>query len=328
MDVRYEPTWTYSRRVPAIYTQFDAGCQRFTGSLTVWMVFLTAKIRFLHIPKTAGSTFDECLFLLYLRPYLLRRQFVFSGNIEADRQRFGRLSPAARKRIAICTGHAPRVTGCSEVDAMPTVTLLRHPLERVKSFCRHVSEGKSPRLYSPARDGQFDLDAFLGSDRIQLHNFQCRIVLGEGDYALPAGDPAALATRAMALLESQFSGFGLTEDIDRSLLLFRRQLGWRQWPLYRSRNSSDPQAPLQFEPRHIARIEELNAIDLEFYRLARAEFYRRLQQQCPDLETDLPRFQSALAGSGPRFAVIDMARGLGRVYRSLRHAQAGAARGA
>jgi hypothetical protein len=285
---------------------------------------LTGKIRFLHIPKTAGSTFDECLFLLYLRPYLLRRQFVFSGDIEADQRRFAGLSPQARRRITICTGHAPRVTGCSEIDAMPTVTLLRHPVERVKSFCQHISEGKSPQIYSPVGHGPFDLDALLDSGRIQLNNFQSRMVLGERGYALPAGEANTLAPRAMALLDSQFSCFGLTEDIDRSLLLFRRQLRWEQWPLYRSRNSSNPQAQLQFETRHIARIEALNTIDLALYQLARDTFYRRLQVQCPDLEEELPLFRSALAGSRPRFAVIDLARSLGKISRSLN--RGGAAR--
>jgi hypothetical protein len=79
---------------------------------------LTPKIHFLHIPKTAGSTFDVCLFLQYLRPYLLRQHFVFSGNIKADTKQINAMSSAARKRIAICTGHAPLMTGCEEFDAI------------------------------------------------------------------------------------------------------------------------------------------------------------------------------------------------------------------
>lgn len=276
------------------------------------------KVRFLHIPKTAGSTFDDCLFLLYLRPYLLRRQFVFSGDIEADQCRFASLPAAARSRIAVCTGHAPRVTGCREIDAMPTVTLLRHPVERVKSFCQHVSEGKSPQIYSPARHGPFDLDQLLASGRIQLNNFQSRMVLGDRGYSLPAGDATTLAMQAIALLDSRFSCFGVTEEMDRSLLLFRRVLGWEKWPLYRSRNRRDARALIRFEPRHIASIESLNDIDLPFYRLAREAFYRRLQEQCPDLEEDLSGFRAALENSRQHFAVIDLVRSLAAFSRALR----------
>ena len=278
---------------------------------------MIGKIRFLHIPKTAGTTFDECLFRQYLGPYLLRRQFVFSGNIEADRQRLARMSGAALGRIAICTGHAPRVTGCAQIDALPTVTLLRHPVERVISFCRHISEGKSPQIYSPEKHGAFDLDELLGSGRIQLNNFQSRMVLGEGDYRLPAGSENALADRAMALLASQFSCFGLTGELDRSLLLFQRVLGWRKWPLYRSRNSSNPESALRFEARHMARIEELNSLDLAFYELAREAFFSRWQAHGPELEAELPRFRSALAKPGPQFAVIDLARQAGKWGRMM-----------
>ena len=278
---------------------------------------MTGKIRFLHIPKTAGTTFDECLFRQYLGPYLLRRQFVFSGNIAADQRRLAGMSEAALERIVICTGHAPRVTGCAQIDAMPTVTLLRDPVERVKSFCRHISEGKSPQIYSPAEHGAFDLDELLGSGRIQLNNFQSRMVLGECGYALPAGSETVLAARAMELLASQFSCFGLTGELDRSLLLFQRVLGWRKWPLYRSRNSSNPQASLQFEARHIARIEELNRLDMAFYRMARETFFRRWQEQGPELEAALPRFRSALTKAEPYFALIDLARQVGKWRRML-----------
>ena len=283
-----------------------------------WVKFiLTEKIRFLHIPKTAGSTFDECLFLQYLRPYLLRQQFVFSGNIKADTKRIEAMSPAARSRIAICTGHAPLTTGFEEFDAMPTVMLLRDPVERVKSFCQHVSEGKSPQLYSPSADGAFDLDQFLGSDRVQLNNFQTRLVLGRKGYQLPAGEPDDLARRAMALLESELACFGITADFDRSVLLFKHVLGWEKWPFYRSRNIGDPQARIQFEAHHIARIEEFNSIDIALYGMAREAFYRRLEQYRPKIEEALPEFRSALEKSGSRFAIIDLARALGRAARAF-----------
>lgn len=276
---------------------------------------MIGKLRFLHIPKTAGTTFDECLFLQYLGPYLLRRQFVFSGDIAADRRRFAGLSQAARDRIQVCTGHAPRVTGCREIDAMPVVTLLRHPVERVKSLCRHISEGKSPHIYSPREHGSFDLDGLLSSGRIQLSNFQSRMLLGEEDYRLPPGNTTELANRASALLISEFSCFGMTEELDRSLLMFSQVLGWDGWPLYRSRNSSNPQAALQFEARHIDRIEELNRLDLAVYEEARKAFFLRWQSCGPELEEALPRFRLALARPHLRFAAIDLARGAGKLGR-------------
>jgi hypothetical protein len=282
--------------------------------------WLTKNIRFLHVPKTAGSTFDECLFLQYLRPYLLRRHFVFSGNFKADKRRIDAMSRAARTDIVICTGHAPLTTGCEEFDAMPTVMLLRDPVERVKSFCQHVSEGKSPQLHDPVAQGAFDLDEFLAVDRLQLSNFQTRLLLGREGYQLPPGGADTLVAHAMESLESKVACFGVTEEFDRSLLLFREVLGWKGWPVYRSRNIGNPQARIQFEARHVARIEELNLIDMILYRLAREAFIRRLEQYGPKIEEQLTLFRTALAKSGSRFAIIDLARALGRTARAVRGA--------
>ena len=272
---------------------------------------MTDKIRFLHIPKTAGSTFDDCLFIEYLRAYLLRQRFTFTGDIVADQARYRNLSPRIRQRIVICAGHAPRITGLSEIDSLPTVTLLRNPLERVKSFCRHVSEGKSPLIHS---DGHqcFDLDEFLASGRIQLNNFQSRMLLGETGYALPPGSDEHLAQRAVELLRSELSCFGITEELERSLLMFRQVLGWRKLPIYRSRNSSNPQAMVNFEQRHIERIISLNQVDIRMYELATKLFYRQLAERCPDLEGELARFRQALAKPHPIFRAIDLARGIKR----------------
>lgn len=265
-------------------------------------------IRFLHIPKTAGSTFDECLFILHLRAYLLGRRFTFSGDPVADARRYRQLQPAALRRLVICTGHAPRQTGLPVIDTMPTVTFLRDPIERVKSFCQHVSEGKSPVIYQRARDGAFDLDAFLESGRMQLVNFQTRVLLGDEGFRLPAGSQEDLIERAVQVLGSDLACFGLTEEFDRSLLLFRRVLGWSKLPLYRMRNTRNPKALLNFEPHHLERIEALNRIDTAVYEWASAEFYRRLAPLQPQLDKDLVLLRAGLDKPGPIFGAIDFAR--------------------
>lgn len=180
--------------------------------------------------------------------------------------------------------------------------------------------GKSPQLHDPVAYGAFDLDEFLAVDQLQLSNFQTRLLLGREGYQLPPGDSDTLVARAMERLESKVACFGVTEEFDRSLLLFREVLGWKSWPVYRSRNIGNPQARIQFEARHVVRIEELNRIDMVLYRLAREAFIRRLGQYGPKIEEELPCFRAALAKSGWRFAIIDLARALGKTARAIRGA--------
>ena len=98
--------------------------------------------------------------------------FRFTGHLSADLERFRSLSGEDRHALRLMVGHAPRITGESEVDDLPTITFLRDPIERVKSLCQHLSEGKNPDLRHSFPPENFCLDALLASGAIELDNFQ------------------------------------------------------------------------------------------------------------------------------------------------------------
>ena len=274
------------------------------------MVSLQAsnKIRFLHIPKTAGSSFDECLFIQYLNAYILRRRFTFTGNFNADRQRYRQTPPETRGKIVLYTGHSPLRTGISEVDCLPTITFLRNPIDRVISHCQHVSEGKSLNMSRHIDYKNMDIDQFLSSGRTQLSNFQSKILLGRGGYPLPKGSPDELVIRAVNILKHELICFGITEEFDCSLLMFKKILGWRKLPIYRRRNTRNNKLLLKFEARHIAKIKELNQIDLQVYDRACTLFKDRLREYAGDLDSDLTDFRLKLKNWYGIFPAIDMAR--------------------
>ncbi len=274
------------------------------------------KIRFLHIPKTAGSSFDECLFIQHLRPSILRRRFTFTGNFNIDRQRYQQIDPATRSKIIICTGHAPLITNISEIDCLPTITFLRNPVDRVISHCQHVSEGKSIKS-SPGFDYKnMDLDQFLSSNRTQLSNFQSKVLLGTESYTLPQGSKEELVTLVLNVLEHKLSCFGITEEFDRSLLLFMCVLGWERPPIYRYRNKKNVNSLISFEARHIDKIRQLNQIDLLVYERARVLFDKRIQERGEEFESGLVRFKQKMRGRHAIFTVIDCARYLRKHFPS------------
>jgi len=266
------------------------------------------KIRFLHIPKTAGSAFDESLSILYLKDYILRRRFIFTGNFQSDRQRYAELSRVQREKTKLYLGHAPRITGIAEVDSLPTITLLRHPVDRVKSFCQHVNEEKSPTIPKGAVGQDMDIDGFLSSGRVQLSNFQSRTLLGNQGYDLPSGNIDDLVDGALQVLENELCTFGITEHFSRSMLLFSRILGWDESPLYRPRNVKNASALLVFQDRHIEKIIELNQLDLQVYRRACSLFEVRLEQHYPDIVDDLARYERLIKQPHGIFRAIDIGR--------------------
>jgi hypothetical protein len=225
-------------------------------------------LRFLHIPKTGGSTFTAIL----QDQYSEKKRFDFTGNITADIKRFEALHENDRENIALFTGHAPIVTGIRKVDNATTITLLRDPISRVKSYCQYVSEGKIPNLIADFPSEAFPLDNFLKSGNAELSNFQTRLLVNDGlspsFYALSASEAR---DAALDNLFTKISHFGLQEYFDESLIVFSLALNWRM-PIYVSLNKKNTNKLIQFEKYQVERIAEMNAIDMEVYRLAKEKF--------------------------------------------------------
>lgn len=223
-------------------------------------------IRFLHIPKTAGKTFTTILETIYAAT----RHFVFTGQCGLDLARYRGLPEEERREIQLFHGHAPLTTAITAIDALPIITLLREPIARVKSFCQHVSEGKSPHLIQDFPPERFDLDAFLASGNYELSNLQTKFLISQGDLEEIA-NPQEARERAIDLLFNRVDCFGLMEYFAESLVGFERRFGW-QLPAYQRLNRKNTRRLIHFQPRHLARIAELNRIDLEVYRMARQRF--------------------------------------------------------
>lgn len=247
-------------------------------------------LRFLHIPKTAGSTFTGIL----KRQYFGKKSFGFTGNITSDIKRFEALSENDRENVVLFTGHAPIVTGIKKADIATTITFLRDPISRVKSFCQHVSEGKSPYLIDDFPPETFSIDDFLESGNGELSNLQTKMLVNHGRCATPLlfeNMSASEETKDAALdnLFNKISHFGFQEYFDESLIVFSLALNWRM-PLYASRNKKNTSKLIRFEKRHLKRIAELNAVDMEVYRLAKEQFIYIVNSVAFD-KAKLKRFQ-------------------------------------
>jgi hypothetical protein len=227
--------------------------------------------RFLHIPKTAGSTFSHILMQVYGGV----GRFFFQGTLSSDLERFMALPPAQRRGIRLFLGHAPLVTGIAAADQALTITLLREPISRVQSFCQHVFEGKSEYLRATYPPESFDLDRFLASGNGELSNLHTKFLINRGCCGsqrgldgLPAADARDLA---LEHLFHRVAHFGLQEYFEDSLRLFTSALRWRL-PKYHAENRRRSDRRLEFKPRHLEQIAALNAIDLEVYQAARRTF--------------------------------------------------------
>lgn len=234
------------------------------------------KLRFLHIPKTAGSTFSRML----RNRHKGKGRFAFKGDNTADKERYSKLSSEEKNAIVLFSGHAPLVSGVKEADEVPIITILRDPVSRVKSFCQHVSEGKSSYLLERFPPETFNLDEFLSSHNSELSNLQSRMLINYekrgSELLISILSPEEACAKALDNLFNKVTCYGLQEYFDESLVLFASKFGWKA-PYYEFINKKNPKRLLEFEDRHIQKIMELNAIDIEVYRAAKERFDRIIE---------------------------------------------------
>lgn len=235
-------------------------------------------LRFLHIPKAAGTTFRRIL----ERQCLGKRQFRFTIDIKSDLERYERLPQNQRDSIAFYSGHNPIITGIDSADQATTITLLREPVSRVVSYCKYVYEGKGPYGEAGYSRDTFDMDAFLDSGYGELSNLQTKMLVNSVYSASNRVIGSMVATDAVNLalsnLNNKIACFGLQEFFDESLLLMRRRLGWRL-PVYGHRNKASVSKPLKIELHHIEKIKELNQLDILLYSNARVRFLENLTSE-------------------------------------------------
>lgn len=217
------------------------------------------------MPKTAGTTFTSIL----ARQYKRKNIFDFTGDLFLDTQRFASFSEQDRSKVVLFTGHAPIFTGIPEADGATIITLLREPIGRVKSFCQHVSEGKSPYLLKEYPPESFDLDCFLASGNLELSNLQTHMLINNDiNWGIPNLSRSETVAAALDCLYNKILCYGIQELFDQSLIVIAHSLNWRL-PIYTSKNKKNTGRLINFEDRHIAKIIELNSIDIEVYQQAK-----------------------------------------------------------
>jgi len=216
-----------------------------------------------------------------------------TANIAENQNRFAALTEEERSHIALFTGHAPITTGLNEADRATIITFLRNPVSRVQSFCQHVFAGKSPHLLKRFPPDSFSLDEFLDSEGHELSNVQTKMLINTGNCSSPhllnQMSPADARDLALENLYHKVAHFGLQEYFDESLIIFSAALQWKI-PVYFTRNTKKTTHKLEFKQRHLDKIAELNAIDMEVFESAKETFLKLMNSAEFD-ESKLRRFR-------------------------------------
>ncbi len=239
---------------------------------------------FIHIPKTAGSTFRHILRLSFgprhcdIKAPMAKRashDWINASDLRRSRTVYPLLEGVAGHRVTCFAGMQSREPG------VRFVTFLRDPHKRFLSHFQHKLRGRN------VPGTREDFLAFCADPH--QRNVQTRWIGGSED-----------ASAAIDALDRSRVFVGLTEDFDTSLVLFRAWLGHPRLNIhYAPRNRAPNPAPLDVlaDPELAAAMEEANRADLQLYRHAVEIVFPRQKAAYPgDLARDLAKFRELNRG--------------------------------
>jgi hypothetical protein len=242
---------------------------------------------FLHIPKTAGTTFSR----------VIRRQYpegTIVGNDPAlahvDLEALKALPEERKRELRVVQGHMP--FGVHELFPQPAsyVTILRDPVARMVSHYKHVLRVKHHYLHDQVAARGLSLAEYARSGMSpELENGQTKLLAGLDDDVMEA--TAEHLEAAKRHLREHFVLAGLSERFDESLLVLRPLLGWKN-VTYDRVNVAPRSAAAPIDAAAIEAIRERNALDVELYGLCKTLLEERIAAVGPPFDRELRAFRT------------------------------------
>ena len=232
------------------------------------------KLIFLHIPKAGGTTLHSILERLYAG------KVIFSIKVRGHTlgvEEFTNLAPAEKNAIHVLKGHMPfGLHTHFEGEESKYITLFRNPVDRIVSHYEYVLRKPNHYLYEKVISSKMSLLEYALSDlSAELDNHQCRSLIQDQNIPLNTFTEEHF-DQAVKNLQNHFISFGIVEDFDRSLLLFRHDLGWNQYPYYVKLNTKPDYMSKKNPSEVLAQIAKRNYWDVRLYNWAKAELNKRL----------------------------------------------------
>lgn len=284
-------------------------------------------IFFLHIPKTAGTTFRYIIQYQY-QPSAIYELYDHSVPHSQRLNEIVNLSDSRKQQLQIVNSHFG--FGLHEFLPRPYtyITFLRNPIDRVVSMYYYLHRTRNSQTnplppdlslqdyvqtYQGVQNGMTKyLSGVMFKDQIAdkspqfIGNSQCM-------------DEAQLEL-AKKNLKEHFKVIGLAEKFDESLILLKKTLGWKI-PLYDKNNVSKSRPSTRDVSKDVLKlIEQSNEFDVQLYEYGKQIFEDLINHQGTSFKREVDEFKEVNKSSKVKFyfrARTFYNRVLHRTYKEL-----------
>lgn len=231
------------------------------------------KLYFLHIQKTAGTTFTAILESYFENDEICPAYYLDDLLL---------LTKEKRQSYRFYRGHFSYNLCIFLTSPLVYITMLRHPVERVISNIRHIQ--RYPEHPDHKLVKSVDLISFVTHPQTQsdMSNLQTRMIAPPKGKIVNVFLGWAATRNDLELAKErlqEFPFFGLTEDFEHSMSLLAYTFGWSPVMNINTLNAAPTPMHMEDYPQAVMdAITEINQIDIELYDYARQLFQTRYNQ--------------------------------------------------
>lgn len=242
------------------------------------------KVIFLHIPKTAGTTFRQII----RRNYTREERFGLDGEEKYQTgQKLKNLSNAERNRIKLVGGHINfgLHTCFADKENVKYITFLRDPILREVSYYNYVLRIQQHVHHQEVVSKKMSLEDYISSDlHVELANAQTKQIAGvhtglqsEPVY-LESSIQSGILETAKNNIKEHFVFSGITEQFDQGVILLYKTLKWK-FPLYYKSTNIAPvnQKYSRLSDKTLQLIADQNQADLLLYEYVKKSFTEQVE---------------------------------------------------